>query len=114
MAARRSSSETRESSDPLAVGMVRPWRKYALSLLLVLVGMTISIAIRVKVFGFHGSDLDRGFLPWCDKIEKVGLAQALKEGSIDYNPTYIYLLWLVTKLPLDRALLVKLISVFFD
>lgn len=89
-------------------------RRHGFALLLFAVGATITFGIRWSLLGFHSRDLDDCILPWCDSIRKLGLARALKEGGIDYNPTYIYFLWLASRLPMDRVVSVKLFSMLCD
>jgi Gpi18-like mannosyltransferase len=113
----RRTSHLKEERDTLGILAAHPVRlvpRHCLSILVVAVGVAITIAIRVQLFGFHSGDLDNCALVWCDHIKKFGLAQALKSGIIDYNPTYIYMLWLVTKLPFDRVVTIKLCSVLCD
>jgi Gpi18-like mannosyltransferase len=89
-------------------------RVHAVTLFVVCFAMAITLAIRVRFFGFRSGDLDGFVLVWCNDIQKLGVAGALKQSSINYNPPYLYLLWLITKLPLSRVLLVKLASVVGD
>jgi Gpi18-like mannosyltransferase len=89
-------------------------REHGLSLLLAVFGMVITVAIRLQLFGFHSGDLDGFFLVWCDDIKRLGLARALKESTINYNPPYVYLLWLISHLPFDRTRLIKAVPVVCD
>jgi Gpi18-like mannosyltransferase len=98
----------------LAAYVIRQVRKHGRAILLATVGLVITIAIRVQLFDFHSSDLDRFGLVWFKNLQKLGLGEALKSGNVDYNPTYIYLLWLLTKLPFSHLVLIKLSSVVCD
>jgi Gpi18-like mannosyltransferase len=89
-------------------------RRHGREILMLVVGLVITIQIRVMVFGFHSGDLDSCILKWCDKFRRLGFAGALASGDIDYNPTYLYFLWLVAKLQLDRVFFIKLLPVIFD
>jgi Gpi18-like mannosyltransferase len=84
------------------------------SCLVVALGVAITIIIRAQVFDFHSGDLYDCLMRWCDKIEKMGLANALRTGDINYNTPYLYLLWLATKLPFHRALFLKVVAIGSD
>jgi Gpi18-like mannosyltransferase len=77
-------------------------------------GAVIAIAIRAKVFGYKSGDFEHAVLVWCDDIKKDGFAKALIGRSCNYNPPYVYLLWLATKLPFDRTLVLKGFSILTD
>ncbi len=98
----------------LASWLLQRAHKRWLVLLLVVFGLAVSVGIRVHLFDFHSSDLDSCGLAWCDSLQKVGLAETLKNANVDYNPTYLYLLWLANKLPFTRLVAIKLCSVIFD
>src|ERR1035437_4640323 len=80
-------------------------RNYGLAFLWVVIGVAVTIVIRVKLLDYRGGDVN-AFVNWCDDIEKKGFAKALIGGDCNYNPAYIYVLWLATKLPFDRALVI--------
>ncbi len=104
----------RGTNGALVAYLHRQARKHGRAIFLVAVGVALTIAIRVQLFGFHSGDLDNFGLVWCKNLKQLGLGQALKGGNVDYNPTYIYLLWLITKLPFSDIVLIKLSSVVCD
>jgi Gpi18-like mannosyltransferase len=115
----RFSAEARNTSPPrLPVTILGRWvawlRRHGLTVAIGVVALVITIAIRAPLFAFHGSDLDGGFLLWCDDIKRLGLAGAMALDHVDYNAPYLYLLWLANVLPFDRAHTIKMYSVFFD
>lgn len=85
-------------------------RAHGVGFLVVSMALLMTWAIRAQLFGFHSGDLDGFVLVWCDDLQRIGLVRALRESSINYNPPYVYLLWLITKLPWSHVLLVKLAS----
>jgi Gpi18-like mannosyltransferase len=87
---------------------------YVLSWLLMAFGLAVTVGIRFQLLNYRSGDMNDCLLPWCDSIEKTGLVQALKSGSIDYNVPYIYFLWLVTHLPFDRVWAIKSLSILCD
>lgn len=76
--------------------------------------LAIAITIRAKLYGFASGDLTNGFIGWCDDIRKRGFAQALTAGDCNYNPAYVYVLWLANQVPFDRAHFLKTFSVLCD
>jgi len=88
-------------------------RNHGLAFLWVVVGVAVTIVIRVQLLDYRGGDVN-AFVNWCDDIEKKGFAKALIGGDCNYNPAYIYVLWLATKLPFDRALVIKAFSILCD
>ena len=88
-------------------------RAYGLPFLWTIVGLAITIVIRIQVFDYRGGDIN-AFVAWCADIEKKGFAKALIGGDCNYNPAYIYVLWLATKLPFDHALVIKAFTILCD
>jgi Gpi18-like mannosyltransferase len=88
-------------------------RNYGLAFLWVVLGVAVTIVIRVNLLDYRGGDVN-AFVSWCDDIEKKGFAKALIGGDCNYSPAYIYVLWLATKLPFDRAFVIKAFSILCD
>jgi Gpi18-like mannosyltransferase len=78
------------------------------------VGFAVTVAIRLSLLDYRSGDMRDCLLEWCNAIQENGLAQALKSGTIDYNVPYVYFLWLVTKLPWDRVITIKALSIVCD
>jgi Gpi18-like mannosyltransferase len=51
---------------------------------------------------------------WYDYIQEHGGFAALKDNFANYTPPYLYLLWLATKLPVQKLYAIKLVSIPFD
>jgi Gpi18-like mannosyltransferase len=111
----RNLSKTRAKSTLVGL-LTRPAqaiRNHGLAFLWVVVGLAITIVIRIKLLDYRGGDVN-AFVSWCDDIEKKGFAKGLIGGDCNYNPAYVYVLWLATKLPFDRALVIKVFSILCD
>jgi Gpi18-like mannosyltransferase len=88
-------------------------RQHGLALLLIGAGLAIAIIIRAKLYGFRSGDLRDAFLVWCKDIETKGFAEVLIHVG-NYNAPYVYVLWLATKLPLQRVFVLKGLSMLCD
>jgi Gpi18-like mannosyltransferase len=75
----------------------------------------LSIALRLSLYHLESSDYFLFLQPWYRFIRTHGGFAALKYPFSDYNPAYLYLLALVTYIPLLQPVVaIKLISTFFD
>lgn len=108
------SGGARRLAARLAARLVSVARNDGLACLFALVGLAITIVIRIRVLDYRGGDMTNGFLVWCADIEKKGFAKALIGGDCNYNPAYVYVLWLATKLPFDRAVVIKAFTILCD
>lgn len=86
-----------------------PLLHLALGLLCVL-----AIAIRVALYGVITDDYTIFVSPWYDFIQTNGGFAALQHNFSNYNPPYLYLLAIVTYLPIQKLIAIKSISVVFD
>lgn len=73
----------------------------------------IALIARIVLFNFESHDYNAFLTHWFDTLKDEGFS-ALKEGFSDYPPAYLYLLWIMTFLPVKKIFLVKFISVAFD
>lgn len=86
-----------------------------LSALLVLIGLIISVVIRAVLLDFHSGDMDVHFLPLCDSVARLGLAQALAQPGVEITLSHTYLVWVMASLPDEsRVLALKAIPIFCD
>ena len=73
-----------------------------------------SLLLRVYLFPFQSADYTKNFALWMDEIRLHGGLPALKNPFYDYAPPYMYLLVLITKLPVNELTGIKAVSLFFD
>lgn len=116
MRARRKLQSTNESQRfGRALGRLSALvRVYGMRFVLVIIALAITVAIRIKLLDYRGGDMKDGFLVWCADIEAKGFAKALIGGDCNYNAPYVYLLWLATKIPFERATVIKCFTILFD
>ena len=74
----------------------------------------LACLIRYLATDFQSGDYGSFLSPWYDYIVQNGGYLALKDNFANYTPTYLYLLTLVTYLPLPKIAAIKIISIFFD
>ncbi|MCX7749399.1 MAG: glycosyltransferase family 39 protein [Clostridia bacterium] len=72
------------------------------------------IAIRETMLDYKSPDYLNYVSKWYDFIESKGGFSALKHNFSDYSPAYLYILALITYLPLSKLFAIKLISIVFD
>lgn len=73
----------------------------------------LALALRWELRGFVANDMRNFLVPWFRHLETNGAAGFGVEFS-DYNFPYLFLVYLVTKLPVSAITGIKLISVVFD
>ncbi len=98
------------------------FRKHYLWIIFAVI-LFVSIVIRVAFFKFLSGDMYHFLLPWLNHLKANGGLKALGnypwtniEGvrAGDYPVSYITMLALMSYLPLDSMVSIKLLSVFFD
>ncbi|HBQ64808.1 MAG TPA: hypothetical protein DD727_07805 [Clostridiales bacterium] len=75
--------------------------------------LILAVAVRLMVFDFRTHDYETFLAKWMETLREHGFS-SFKEGFSDYTPPYLYVLWLLSPLPLDKLYAVKLGSVLFD
>jgi Gpi18-like mannosyltransferase len=83
--------------------------RYVFILLLI----ACAVALRLSLFAFLTADTST-VAGWSDFIKRHGGFHALREGFSDYNVPYLYLIALITYIPIDTITAVKAISICFD
>ncbi|ONI91759.1 hypothetical protein ALI22I_07350 [Saccharothrix sp. ALI-22-I] len=81
---------------------------------LVAAAVVAAIVARVSMFGHESSDYRLFIKDWYDFISTHGGFSALKHDFSDYNVPYLYLITLLTYLPIPALVGIKVISVVFD
>lgn len=90
--------------DPLRRAF--PW-------LALLVGLAAAVAIRVVMWPYRSIDFTFYVEKWHETLRVTG-RRAFQTRFADYNPPYLYLLWLGARLGLPALVTVKLIAGLFD
>lgn len=78
------------------------------------IGLALALALRLSLFGFQSGDYVSHLELWYDYIQSHGGFAALGDNFTNYTPPYLYLVWLATKLPVEKLYAVKLIVIPFD
>lgn len=81
---------------------------------LVTAAVVAAIVARVAMFGHESADYQLFIKDWYEFISTHGGVGALRHDFSDYNVPYLYLITLLTYLPIPALVGVKLISVVFD
>jgi Gpi18-like mannosyltransferase len=81
---------------------------------LVAAAVVIAVVARVAMFGHESFDYKSFVKSWYDFISTHGGFGALKHRFADYNVPYLYLITLLTYLPIPPLAGIKIISVAFD
>ena len=84
------------------------------NLIFVVVGLIISLFLRIRLLTIETGDYEWFLSPWYDYISGHGGFRALKDDFSNYTPPYLYLLTLATYLPIPKVYAIKWISVIFD
>ena len=84
------------------------------NLIFVLIGLVISIILRVRLFKIQSIDYDWFLSPWYDYILGHGGFRALKDDFANYTPPYLYLITIATYLPIPKLYAIKWTSAIFD
>ena len=75
---------------------------------------TLSLLLRWKLLKYGGGDYDMFLKPWFDELKTNGGLKALGMSIGNYNLIYITILALLTYIPIDSLISIKLVSVIFD
>jgi Gpi18-like mannosyltransferase len=73
-----------------------------------------AVAARTAFLDFQSGDYRAFLLPWYQFIQQNGGLSALRYNFSDYNAPYLYLLVILTHIPVSPLLGVKIISMLFD
>ncbi|MGN1133482.1 MAG: hypothetical protein ACI4RN_03395, partial [Oscillospiraceae bacterium] len=69
---------------------------------------------RIALFSHVSSDYNQFLLPWYDQIVENGGIKAIGMNIGDYMPTYIYILTILTYLPIKPLAAIKIVSCIAD
>lgn len=83
--------------------------------LLLLVGMTLmGILIRLSCKDVESMDYTVCLKPWVDEFKMAKSFQAISGDFYNYTPTYMYILYFISLLPMEPLYPIKLVSLLFD
>ena len=77
-------------------------------------GLYLCVQFRLSFFDYISPDYVSFLGPWTDTMRNMSVPQALRTPIGDYNMPYLYLLLLISRLPLYDLYCIKLISVLAD
>jgi Predicted integral membrane protein len=78
------------------------------------IGLALALSLRLSLLHFQSGDYVSHLGLWYDYIQTHGGFAALKDNFSNYTPPYLYLMWLATKLPVQKLYAIKLIAIPFD
>ncbi len=78
------------------------------------IGLALALSLRLSLLHFQSGDYISHLGLWYDYIQTHGGFWALKDNFSNYTPPYLYLMWLATKLPVEKLSAIKLIAIPFD
>ena len=78
------------------------------------IGLALALSLRLSLFSFQSGDYVSHLGPWYDYIQTHGGFSSFRDSFSNYTPPYLYLVWLATKLPVEKLYAVKLIAIPFD
>ena len=82
--------------------------------LAVIVTFVLSVFMRIKNFGYVSGDATNALIPWYDAIKENGGFHVLYRQVGNYNMPYQTVLAVLTYLPIDSLVAIKLVSCIFD
>ncbi len=81
---------------------------------LFILGVIVAFLTRASLFPYVSRDLTDYVLPWFLHLSDKSFAEAFGAPFANYNPPYVYLLWLASRLGGEPVLSIKLLGVLFD
>ena len=73
-----------------------------------------SIIVRYLLIKYHSGDYDMFLKPWFDELKINGGLMGLSKNIGNYTPIYMTILSILTYLPIDSLVSIKLVSITFD
>lgn len=94
-------------------GKLLSWMQQNDDLIFLGIMAILALLVRWAFIPFRSGDYLLNFAKWYDVLKSGGFA-AFKNNFFDYTPPYLYLIWLVTYLPVPAIVAIKLIAIVFD
>lgn len=96
---------------PARSGRRAPWRDSVLPAS----GLVVAaVAVRAALFPIESNDLTGFLQPWWNEIKAHGHLASLHNGFSNYAPAYLYLLALISYLPISARVAIKALSLGFE
>ncbi|MDP4182521.1 MAG: hypothetical protein Q8942_15710 [Bacillota bacterium] len=83
-------------------------------LIIILLMLASSILIRLFLIPYKSNDMNSFLIRWYDYIKRHGGVKAFNMRFSNYSPLYLYVLALITYIPIPKIIAIKLISIVFD
>jgi len=80
----------------------------------VLISVTALLIARGAFFGYESGDYIYFLKPWVEELRSMTFIEGLGTKVGTYNPPYMYILNIISRLNVSDLLLIKIVSVFFD
>lgn len=75
---------------------------------------TFSLILRIKLFNYPSGDYEMFLSPWFDELAEKGGLSALGQNIGNYTAPYMTILALLTYLPINSLISIKIVSTIFD
>lgn len=76
--------------------------------------LVAALGVRAALFPIESGDLNGFLVPWWNEMKNHGHLAALRTGFSNYTPAYLYLLALLSYLPLSPRVAIKSLSIAFE
>ncbi len=76
-------------------------------------GLALAFGLRISLFHFQSGDYVSHLGIWYDHLQTNGFA-GFKDNFSNYTPPYLYLVWIATRLPIQKLYALKLVAIPFD
>lgn len=86
----------------------------SIDLLMFIVITFTAIIARIALLSYISRDYTIFLSPWFDELEKAGGINGFGLSLGDYTPAYVYIMTLLTTLPFDNFISIKIVSIIFD
>ena len=84
------------------------------NLIFLIVITIIALIARIIVFKYNSGDYDMFLKPWFNELKNFGGLGGLAHDIGNYTPIYMTILAILTYLPIDSLISIKIVSVIFD
>ncbi len=90
------------------------WKKYQLAIILCVWAFVVSLIIKINLITVETNDYRSFLSKWMTIIRENGGIRAIKENIGDYNTPYLIIMAILSYLPINDLIGIKIISIVFD